>query len=64
MFELLKLESKPETTAERLGLWDWVRSHPMLAIGALVLVTLVFAPSQPQAHHPGDSAAEEPPLFI
>lgn len=64
MMEILRAESKPELKVEAKRLWGWVRCHPMLAVGALVLVTLIFAPNQPKSSYPADSVAEEPPLFI
>ncbi len=56
------LESDLQSESERF--WRWIKRHPVLAIGALVVITVAFAPSHTPGHHPGDTGPDEPPLFI
>ncbi len=61
MMEFLA-ESNLQSEGEKL--WRWIKRHPVLAVGALLVVTLAFAPSQPQGHASRDPGLDEPPLFI
>ena len=64
MFEFLAAQSDSDTKSAGEEVWTWVKRHPALAFGTLLVATLIFAPVQTQVHHPGNNGPDEPPLFI